>query len=143
MDILLTSDWPKGITNNAGRLDRMKRMRELLGRKRNFRKPEDRREVDAAEIEDMEFRHVSRRESSRRMEPGGIRSNRVDNRLIQDGGTKLQIVGSDVAALYPSLEAEEVAKIVYNAIMETDVQFSGINYMEACRLIALTSTEQE
>ena len=90
----------------------------------------------------MKFKHVSRRESSKRMERG-VRSDMVDNDLIQDRGAKLQIVGSDVAALYPSLEAVEVAKIVYNAIMETDVKFSGVNYTEACRLIALTSTEQE
>ena len=70
----------------------------------------------------------------------GVKSDMVGNELIQDRGAKLQIVGSDVAALYPSLE---VAKIVYNAIMETDVKFSGINYTEACRLIDLTSTEQE
>ena len=72
-----------------------------------------------------------------------LRSDMVENDLIQDKGVKIQIVGSDVAALYPSLEAVEVAKIVYNAIMETQVKFSGVNYMEACRLIALTSTEQE
>ena len=88
----------------------------------------------------MEFRHVSRREYSRRIEHRGVQSDMVNNDFIQDRGAKLQIVGSDVAALYPSLEAVEVAKIVYNAIMETDVKFSGVNYTEACQLIALTST---
>ena len=51
---------------------------------------------------------------------------------------KIQVVGSDVAALYPSLEAIEVDRIVYNAVMETEVKFSGINFTEACRMIALT-----
>ena len=46
-------------------------------------------------------------------------------------------------ALYPSLDAVEVAQIVYNAIMKTEVMFKGINYQEACRMIALTSSEQE
>ena len=52
-------------------------------------------------------------------------------------------MGSDVAALYPSLEAIEVARIVYNAVMESDVKFSGMNYTEAASMIALTSSEQE
>ena len=56
-----------------------------------------------------------------------VKSDMVGNELIQDRGGKLQIVGSDVAALYPSLETVEVVKIVYNAIMESDVKFSGIN----------------
>ena len=37
----------------------------------------------------------------------------------------------------------EVAQIVYQAILETDVKFVGVDYQEACRMIALTSTEQE
>ena len=53
------------------------------------------------------------------------------------------IVGADVEALYPSLEAIEVANIVYTAIMETEVKFEGVDYLEGCRYIALTSTEQE
>ena len=80
----------------------------------------------------MEFRHVSRREYSRRIEHRGVQSDMVNNDFIQDRGAKLQIVGSDVAALYPSLKAVEVAKIVYN-----------VNYTEACQLIALTSTGQD
>ena len=34
-------------------------------------------------------------------------------------------------------------RIVYNAVMETEVKFSEINFTEACRMIALTSSEQE
>ena len=37
----------------------------------------------------------------------------------------------------------EVAQIVYQPILETDVKFVGVDYQEACRMIALTSTEQE
>lgn len=73
----------------------------------------------------------------------GILSSHIDNNLIQNRHTKLQIVGSDVAALYPSLDAIEVARIVYQAMMETEVKFAGVDYMEAARFIALTSTEQE
>ena len=36
-------------------------------------------------------------------------------------------------ALYPSLEAIEVADIVYNAMMETNIKFDNINWVEACK----------
>ena len=67
----------------------------------------------------------------------------VENKYIQDRGIKIQLVGSDVAALYPSLEAVEVARIVYNAVMVSDFKFDGMNFTEACRMIALNSSEQE
>ena len=48
--------------------------------------------------------------------------------MIQNKGLKIQVIGSDVEALYPSLEAVEVAQIVYQAILETDVKFIGVDY---------------
>ena len=45
--------------------------------------------------------------------------------------------------LYPSLEAIQVADIVYKAVMETEIEFKNINYQEGVRYIALTSTAQE
>ena len=73
----------------------------------------------------------------------GVRASDVDNSLIQDRGAKIQVVGSDVEALYPSLDAVEVAQIIFNAMMKTEIQFKGVNYLEACKMIALTSSEQE
>ena len=67
----------------------------------------------------------------------------VDNGLLQDNGAKKVIIGWDVEALSPSLEAVEVADIVCRAIMNTKVKFAGINYQEACKYKALTSTEAE
>ena len=67
----------------------------------------------------------------------------MENKYIQDRGRKIQVVGSDVAALYPSLEALEVTRIVYNAVMDSDVKFDSMIFTEACRIIALTSSEQE
>ena len=46
-------------------------------------------------------------------------------------------------ALYPSLEALEVAEIVYQAVLESKVKFDNIDWLEACNYIALTSTAQE
>ena len=94
-------------------------------------------------FQDMEVKRVKRRESAKRMEHQGVGADEVENKYIQDRGRKIQVVGSDVAALYPSLEAIEVARIVYNAVLETEVKFAGINFTEACRMIALTSSEQE
>ena len=132
------------LKDGKGRLDRMKKMRELLFNSKDARKPRNSRDVQEEDFPEMEFKFVSRRESSRRKDRvEGLKSDMVDNDMIQDKSVKLQIIGSDVAALYPSLDAVEVARIVYNAIMETKVKFSGVNYLEACRLIALTSTDQE
>ena len=72
------------------------------------------------------------------MDSQGVRADEVENKYIQDRGRKIQVVGSDV-----EVEAIEVARIVYNAVMETEVKFSGINFTDACRMIALTSSEQE
>ena len=46
-------------------------------------------------------------------------------------------------ALYPSLDAVQVAEIIYKAIMETDVGFISINYAEGAKYIAMNSTAQE
>ena len=52
-------------------------------------------------------------------------------------------MGSDVEALYPSLEAIEVAEIVYQAVLESKVKFESVDWLEACKYIAITSTAQE
>ena len=50
------------------------------------------------------------------------------------------ITPAETEALYPSLEAVEVANIVIRAVQESKVEFKGVDYMEACKYIALTST---
>ena len=77
------------------------------------------------------------------MDRGVLRSDAVNNRLVQNKGQRMQVIGADVEALYPSLSAVEVAEIVYDAVMSTEIKFDGINWTEACKYIALTSTEQE
>ena len=37
----------------------------------------------------------------------------------------------------------EVAEIVYTAVMETKIKIENIDWLEGCKYIALTSTEQE
>ena len=62
---------------------------------------------------------------------------------MQDKSSRLEIIGADVEALYPPLEAVQVANIVYQAVMDSNIKFKGVNYQEGARYIALTSTEQE
>ena len=89
-----------------GRAEGMAKVREELRKLSSRRMKEIHREH---EPEDMEIRLKSRRECSRRMEKGELRSHDVGNKHVQDYGSKMVIVGSDVEALYPSLEALEVA----------------------------------
>ena len=72
-----------------------------------------------------------------------LEASEVNNRLVQNKGEPLGVVGADVETLYPSLEAIQVANIVYQAIMETNIGFEGVNYQEGARYIALTSSAQE
>ena len=137
-------DGTRESTKNISRIGRarsMAKIREELMKKKEQRKPTNMRTVTEDDFEDLEIRKVKRKESLRKGK--GLLSKDVDNKLIQDRGSKIQIVGSDVEALYPSLEAVEVAQVVFNAMMKSEIKFRGMNYMEACRMIALTSTEQE
>ena len=117
----------------------MAKLREELRKLSSRRMKEIYREH---EPQDMEIRLRSRRECSLRMEKGELRSQDVGNKHVQDYGSKMVIVGSDVEALYPSLEAFEVAEIVYQAVLESKVKFDNIDWLEACKYIALTSTAQ-
>ena len=125
------------------RAENMMKVRDEMKRKKELRKSEGSRSVRIEDFQDLEIRRVKRKESSKRMEHRGLQAEDVNNSLIQDRSRKIQIVGSDVESLYPSLDAIEVAQIVYKCILETNVKFRGVDYQEACRLIALTSSEQE
>ena len=72
-----------------------------------------------------------------------LRASRVRNGLVHDMANPVSIIGSDVDALYPSLEARQVADIVYQAVMESKITFEGISYKEGAWYIALTSSAQK
>ena len=126
-----------------GRAESMAKVRDEMLKLKDSRKPESLRRVVPEDFTDLEVRKMRRRDSSRRLGNRGLDSTDTQNSLIQDQSKKILIVGSDVEALYPSLEAVEVAQIVYKAVMETEVKFVGVHLQEACRMIALTSSEQE
>ena len=119
----------------------MIKIREELMKKKELRKPSASRVVREEDFEDLEVRRMERKASSKVAR--GVLASDVDNTVIQDRGAKIQVVGSDVEALYPSLDAVEVAQIVYNAMLKTEVKFKGVNFQEARRMIARTSSEQE
>ena len=55
---------------------------------------------------------------------------------VQDFSLPMVILGSDVAALYPSLDTDKVAELVYQAVKKSKIEWSNIDYMEATRYIA-------
>ena len=67
----------------------------------------------------------------------------VQNRLVQDKSLPMVIVGSDVESLYPSLDADQVAEIVHDAVMRSRITFDGVQYQEGARYIVLNSSEEE
>ena len=50
-----------------------------------------------------------------------IDSCEVNPEDLQDFSLPMVLVGSDVASLYPNLDAEKVATLVYNAVMKSDI----------------------
>ena len=62
---------------------------------------------------------------------------------LQDFSLPMVLIGSDVASLYPSLDAERVADLVYKAVMESGIKWEQIDYLEATRYIALNWTEEQ
>ena len=53
------------------------------------------------------------------------------------------VIGSDVSALYPSLDDLEVGIICYDAVMASNIRFQNINYMIAAKYIAINLSEAE
>jgi hypothetical protein len=59
-----------------------------------------------------------------------IESREANPEDIQDFSLPIVLIGSDVTSLYPSLDADKVATLIYNAIMKTDIKWSHIDYTE-------------
>ena len=57
--------------------------------------------------------------------------------MLQDYSLPVEIIGCDVEALYPSLDLEVVTNTVHNEILESEIKWQDIDYMEGCRYIAL------
>ena len=122
----------------------MKKYRQEQNKMNNARKSKLVR--DSQDLPEMVFKQKetkTKREANTMKGKRLLKAAEVDSKLVQDKSKKMNIIGADVEALYPSLEAIQVANIVYKAVMETDIEFNNINYQEGVRYIALSSTAQE
>ena len=71
----------------------------------NRRKGISSRTVRIEDFEDMEVTSYTRRERANQRMETTIRAEDVSNHLVQDKSQRMVVVGADVEALYPSLEA--------------------------------------
>ena len=62
---------------------------------------------------------------------------------LQDYSLPMVLIGSDVASLYPTLDADKVAELVYNAVMKSGIKWTNLDYIEATRYIVLNWTEEQ
>ena len=51
----------------------------------------------------------------------------ISNKSLVQDGRDLVVTGADVEGLYPSLSDIEVAIIVYEAVMNSEIRFENIN----------------
>ena len=127
-------------TVKVSRADNMRKIREEQLKMSNNRKMRSARDSpDMPEIANKEKVMKHMRQANTMKGKRLLSAADVDNRLVQDKSAKMNIIGAEVEALYPSLEAIQVADIVYKAVMETEIEFKNINYQEGVRYIALTS----
>ena len=61
---------------------------------------------------------------------------------IQDVENKMVIVGSDVEALYPSLDVTGCGKIVLEEVMRTSITWEDLDYLEGTRMIVLNRSAE-
>ena len=72
-----------------------------------------------------------------------LRSTEVNHEDLQDQTVPMVVVGSDVVSLYPNLDIEKVVDAVQLAIMESNLRWEEIDYLEASRYIALNWTASQ
>ena len=56
---------------------------------------------------------------------------------LQDYSLPMVVVGSDVEALYPSLDIDRVCKMIYGAVMDSKIKWNNVDYREAARYVEL------
>ena len=62
--------------------------------------------------------------------------------MVQDFGDFMKCVGFDVEALYPSLNGEEVAKLLEEEVMRSSIRWKDLDYLEGARWLALHYSEE-
>ena len=77
--------------------------------------------VGEIEVERVKIKRIAQKRRGEKY----LKAEKADQKLVQDKSVNQVVVGSDVEALYPSLEDTKVAEIIFQAIMETKVEFEG------------------
>ena len=62
---------------------------------------------------------------------------------LQDRSSPMVVVGSDVVSLFPSLDVEQVAAKVKDAVIASKIKWDEIDYLEGARYLALNWTAEE
>ena len=68
--------------------------------------------------------------------------NEVLEEDIQEFEKRNEVIGSDVEALYPSLDVGEVGKIVEEEVLRTKIQWEDLDYLEGTRMIVLNRSSE-
>ena len=92
-------EWDTKKMKKVGRAEGMKKMREELRKLKNLRLAPTSRKLADTDFEDIQVREIRRGDATNRLETGTLRSETVDNGLLQDKGNRIQVVGADVEAL--------------------------------------------
>ena len=72
-----------------------------------------------------------------------LQSKEVPLEELQEQGVPMVIVGTDVVNLYPSLDIDRVVEDVEQAMLDTKIRWTEIDYLEAARYVALNWSEDE
>ena len=62
---------------------------------------------------------------------------------LQNFEVPMVVLGTDVVCLYPNLDTNKVGDRVREAVLQSDLKWEGIDYMEASRYIALNWSEEQ
>ena len=115
-----------GAVPHLDRASKMRVIRRRLEEKRKKRKLADEDWLGDWATEDIDVKTNSRD---------------VPNHFVQDRSVRMVIVGSDVVALFPCLVKGNVAETCYQAVLDCDIVFEEVDYVEGCRYIALNWSE--
>ena len=69
--------------------------------------------------------------------------NQANKEIRDDSIENVVLVSTDVEKLYPSLEAEESSQLANQMIVESGINFIGMNHREAALYLVLTLTKAE
>lgn len=99
----------------------------------------ERPELEHDRSRDRRMEEESR--ASSRMEDESYAASRVEGQDPALGDP--QLLSMDVEKLYPSLNIEMTAKIIYSMVLESPIQFDNINYDEVGKYLAVMMTDEE